>query len=227
MRRILIVDTETTGIDPASSRVIELAWAVWLVKERCLLEATTQLIFAPENQAEHVNGIPVAALEQGWADDGESSVWEVAKMAATECDAYVAHGAEFDRKMIDGRLGDYCPWICSMEDIAWPKPSSSRSLVGMALAHGVGVVSAHRALDDVMTLCRLFERVAELGHDVDKMLTDALLPRITLQALQKFEDNDKAKAHGFRFDGGTKRWLKRVRKDQPGEYPFRIREVQP
>lgn len=227
MRRVLITDVETTGLDPASDHVIEVAIVEWSVKHRTIIRAASGLAEHESNPAESVNRIPAAALSDPALD---YEPWNfVANMVddAThfEGSCFVAHRAEFDRSFYLPHIRCRLPWACSKFDIAWPRSAPGASLVEVALAHDVAVAYNHRALADCLLLARIFERVAELGHDVEKLLSDALLPRITLQAFQKFEDNDKAKAAGFRFDGATKRWLKRVRKDQPGEFPFRVREV--
>ena len=55
MKRILIVDVETTGVDAAKDRVIELGFVLWSVEHRCILEAYSSLISHHENPAEAVN----------------------------------------------------------------------------------------------------------------------------------------------------------------------------
>lgn len=215
MRNVLIVDTETTGLDRRTDLLLEVGAVLWSVRHRTVLHAESRLYHAPVNPAEPINGIPAGAVQ-------ELASVQVAVPWVSDADAIVAHHADFDRQWLP-ELGK--PWICTANDVAWPRTGDSRSLVAICLAHGVGVSHAHRALTDCLLIARLLERVGELGHDPERLLSDALLPRVTLQALHRFEDNDKAKAAGFRFDGATKRWLKRVRQDSPCEYPFKTRQV--
>ena len=70
----------------------------------------------------------------------------------------------------------------------------------LVLAHGVGVLDAHRALTDVETLSRLLTRVHEMGHPLPALIERAMRPRVKLQSLQPFEENDKAQAAGFAWD---------------------------
>jgi len=221
MKIVTIIDTETSGLDPKSSYLLEVAAVRFSVEHAAVVDVCSWLVHAEDNEAFSVNGIPPGLVRD--AKLGPLNVAEQVRIVASSTDAIVAHNAAFDSQWLPS-LED-ARWICSANDIEWPRASDSRSLVAVCLAHGVPVTSAHRALTDCLLLARLFERVAELGHDVNRMLEDALLPRITLQSLQPFADNDKARAAGFRFDAPTKRWLKRVRKDRPGEYSFKTREI--
>ena len=53
----------------------------------------------------------------------------------------------------------------------------------MALAHGVGVVSVHRALADVDTLARTLTAVAELGVDLGEFLERGMRPKVLVEGV--------------------------------------------
>ncbi len=62
-KRILILDTETGGLDPAIHPCIEVACILYdLGAGAELLASFASLIRASENAAEHVNHIPLALL---------------------------------------------------------------------------------------------------------------------------------------------------------------------
>ena len=135
--------------------------------------------------------------------------------------AMVAHNASFDASFInhDTHHRGYLeaaarkPWVCSMRHIEFPKKSPDRKLTSIALAHGVGIVSAHRAMSDCDILARLFTRVHEMGHDLNELMRLAMRPRVIVQALVDYHDRQKAKDAGFDWDGDSKTWTKEVVKE--------------
>src|ERR1700721_2232494 len=138
---VLILDTETTGIDPKTDECIEVACALYHVPSVSVLSSYASLIHLQhhsENPAEHINGIPTSALEHAYSP---TYVWKQVTRLASESSAILAHNAEFDKP--------FCPrwdipWICTMGDVEWQKrQSSTDGLVKLALAHGLGVSHAH------------------------------------------------------------------------------------
>lgn len=224
MKTILILDTETSSLDPTTGHLLEVATALWSVEHRSLVKARSWILRAASNEAEAVNGIPTALVSSHphATDMKLTESWVLGW--AKEADAIVAHG-EFDRKWFGEQIQSLM-WIDSCDDIEWPRPSTSRSLVALALAHGVGVSYAHRALVDVMTLVQLFERAAEMT-DVAAMLAKAARPRKTYRAHVSYETNALAKERGFRWNPDRKMWVRRLAVEDATskEWPFKLEEV--
>lgn len=223
MNKIAILDTETSSLDPATGELLEVAIATYSIPHRSVIRVYSAIVQAKSNEAHAINGIS-PALVSGPDAKSRLEVVEVVRAIARPCAVVVAHGAAFDRKWLP-ELAEM-RWACSMDDIEWPRKSGSKSLAGLALAHGVGVASAHRALDDVMTLARLFERVGET-HDVEAMLTRAMRPKKRFIAQVSYDTNALAKERGFKWNPDTKTWWKDlVVADIPAmDLPFEIREV--
>ena len=227
LRTVAILDTETTGVDSAKDRIVEVAVVLWSVEHGCVLTAWSDLIAADGNPAEHVNRIPGAALKAR----GRSLAY-VMELTAAYCgqaDAIVAHNGSFDRGFLTAAgYTSALPWICTLEDVEWPRPSSSQALIAIALAHDVGIVQAHRALADCMMIARLFERVTELGHSPKAMLERGLRPKRLYEALVSFADKDLAKAASFRWKeyqpGQKNKWLRRMVPEDAAVLPFKVRE---
>lgn len=232
MDTILILDSETTSLDPSTGRLVEVGVATFSVKHGKHIRARSWLVRGETNEAEEINGIPAELLSLG--DERESVMRMVHSIAVRESSAIVAHGADFDRQWFTPEI-QKLPWICSCEDIVWPKRSPSRALSAVAIAHGVGVVDAHRAGPDVATLVRLFERVHEMGTDVAAMLAHASRPKVLVAAdtpkpwdIGKDEyEAIKAsiKDAGFRWDDPSKTWQRRMVREDIGTLPFAVREV--
>lgn len=224
MKTIAILDTETTGLDPARDRCIEVACVLYSVEHAAAIVSFSTILRASENAAEEVNRIPASLLRGPYAPDNVAECWKrVAEMCAP-AEAIVAHRAEFDRGFVDASIRDLRPWICSKFDMEWPLGKPGDHLVHLALAHGLGVVHAHRALTDCDTLCRLFMRVQEMGHDIPAMLARAMLPRVRIVSLAPFEQKDEVKALGFAWDPDRRQWWRRCIVGEVPAYPFAVRE---
>lgn len=214
---IALVDTETTGIDPKKDLVIEASWALVHVETAKVLELSSRCFRSTTNAAESINGIPVALLSEA----GESEPVELDGRVT----AIVAHNADFDAQWCVFRPLS-TPWL-DTRDWRWPRCSSDSKLVEIALAHGLGVTSAHRAYTDVLLMAALLERVHEMGFPLAEQLAYARLPRATYQALVPFEQKDLAKAAGFRWEPERKRWVRRMLPEDAASLSFKVREVQP
>lgn len=210
---LAIIDVETTGFDPSKDHLVEVA----------LLRYDTELgvidiasVLHDHGQDEtgcfEVHGIEHDLVEQ-------FGVPQVAKHLPQQFDICVAHNAEFDRKWLSG----FGPWADTM-DFEWPRKPLKNSLADLALAHGVGIVAAHRAFDDVLTIARVLDRSRELGADINYLVERALRPKATMQALVSYDDRELAKQAGFHWEPETKRWLKRMFVDDvPGlSFPARV-----
>lgn len=228
---IIILDTETTGQDPETCALVELAWATYHL-DHGLVDARSILV-DPGAGAE----VPdVVGIDAGMAHEYGTTAW----VAVLEMDrdalngegalAYVAHNAGFDARVIERHQPDEAEgsesmrrWVCTYRDIEWPL--GNRSLNETAISHGVGVVSAHRALDDVMTLVRLHDAVRGMGHDLRAMYARAMAPRVRCVARVSYDDRQQAKDAGFTWDGERREWWRAVIADEVDAFvealPFR------
>ena len=228
MKLLALLDLETTGLDPAQHRVVEIGVTTWSVVHRCTVRSWSVLMHGGPNDAEKVNRIPSGLLA---ADDipGVSSpdvAWRNLQNLFGQVDAVLAHNATFDRSFIPEHFRDIAPWICTQDDISWPRASSSKKLTEIALAHGLGVSGAHRALADVELIARLLERSAELGVDIEAMLARAARPKkLFAVAAHGFDEarNTLAKEHGFRWEKPN--WVRRMPPEDVMSLPFEVKEV--
>ncbi len=230
VRRVLIFDVETTGLDRQGDAIIEIACALWSVEHHALVECHSTLLAAPfSNGGIGVNGLADELLaSEGRVDDVDRSIgWAMIADSARRADAVVAHFAEFDRSFVwawpnpnDVSSLVALPWICTAEDMVWPVKSSRRSLVSLALAHDVAVTASHRAMNDCLTLVRLLERVPDVGQRLDYALYRALRPKADFFAQIPFERNDEVKAAGFKWNGRA--WHRYMAIEEAEALPFTV-----
>src|SRR5690606_28957405 len=96
-----------------------------------------------------------------------------------------------------------------------------QSLVNLALDHGIGVSSAHRALTDCQLIAALFDRM----DDLPGMFQHAMRPKSTYRAIVSYDDRQLAKDAGFRWNGDDKTWTRRMADEDAAAMPFEARRV--
>lgn len=220
IRYAALLDTETTGLNPATDRTIEVAVALFDLKHAQVVASFASLIRGDaKNESEEANGIPAAMLPEARDPD---LVWRAVRWTAEPAQIIIAHNSDFDRQFVP-ELGK--PWVCSENDIKWPGRARGGSLAHLALSLGLGVASAHRAMSDVDTLARILTRLAERGHELEPIIVHAMRPKVMCHSLAPFEQKDVVKAHGFRWDGDTKTWWRKMPLEDTKELPFKVRVV--
>jgi len=225
MRRICILDTETSGLDPKKDVVIEVGLIVFDLQHLAPIHVFSSLVFANGNEAEKHNGIPAALLQD--APPAEL-VWNQVAKAIKFSDVVVAHRVEFDYEFTPEDVRSLRPWVCSKFDLEWPRQKAfGEHLLHLALAHDVAVCNAHRALSDCDTLARLFKRAAELGTDLQAMLQKGMRPKKLYYSMAPFEQKDIVKEHGFAWNPEKhgKNWYRVMAPEDVADLPFRVREI--
>ena len=224
--RLLVLDTETTALSRDQGQCIEVGAVLFHVPSRAVLMQVSFLLPCPSNPAEPINGIAaeVSRLNQPW--QAGLTCFEAMVAAA---DAVVAHNVSFDRQWFGhGPLPPLTkPWICSMEDIRWPAERHLRatpSVRDLALAYGIPVWAAHRALTDCIYLIQVFER----SPDLELLLQLALEPRRLYRACLGYAERHRAKEAGFRWNEPVRgAWCRRLSEREVESLSFVVEPVDP
>ena len=223
--RLLVLDTETTALSVEHGQCIEVGAVLFHVSSRAVLMQVSFLLPCPSNPAEAINGIPapVSRLSQPW--QAGLACFEAMVAAA---DALVAHNVAFDRQWFgQAPLPTLSkPWICSMEDIRWPADRQLRatpSVRDLALAYGIPVWAAHRALTDCIYLVQVFERCPQL----ELLLQAALEPRRLYRAQIGYAERHRAKEAGFRWNEPIRgAWSRRLSDREVEALGFAVEPVE-
>lgn len=215
--RVLILDTETTGLDPSRDRIMELALLRVDVDN-----ATGQ----PTGNVEVYDGLedpgmPIPQEVQDLTGISDAMVRghkldepRVLAMLA-ESDLVIAHNAGFDRPFVEARLAQFAQlsWACSFADLDWKKEGrSSAKLTHLALELG-WFYDAHRAEMDCHAVLAVLARALPLSGQtgLGRLLSVAAKPSYRLQATAApFDAKDLLKARGYRWDGNNKVWHTRL-----------------
>ncbi len=212
-RRVLVLDTETTGLAHQGDKIIELAMLLVDV------DVVTGLPFGPVTLFEGFEdpGMPIPAEAQqvtGINDDmvrGHRLDDRQVEAMVARADLVVAHNAGFDRPFVEARFPCFSgkAWACSFADIDWKAAGASSSkLSALAQDHG-WFYDAHRAQVDCHALLQVLSRPVgrEPVTGLARLIAAAAQPSFKLRATgSPFESKDRLKSRGYRWDGDAKVW---------------------
>lgn len=219
--RVLILDTETTGLDASKEKIIELALL------RLEVDSATGQPLGPVQVLDELEDpgrpIPkeVVALTGITDADVQGKRLDEARIAAMleGVDLVIAHNAAFDRPFCEARIAQFrdLAWACSFADIDWKAQGrSSSKLEALALELG-WFYDAHRAEMDchalLAVLCAPLPQAPE-RTGLATLLAAAAKPSYRLYATHApFDSKDLLKARGYRWNAEQKVWSNRIADD--------------
>jgi len=211
-QRVIVLDTETTGLDSKSEKVIELAML------SVLIDANTGLPVGPvsiyESFEDPGKPIPPQITEITGIDDSMVQGQRIDDAAVTamvaQADLIVAHNAGFDRPFVEGRWPVFAgkAWGCSFQGIDWKKEGSGSAKLEFLASERGWFYDAHRAQVDCHALLQvLASPLADGQTGLSRLLAGAGQTRYKLRATgAPFEAKDKLKSRGYRWDGEGRVW---------------------
>lgn len=213
VRRVLLLDTETTGLDASRDKIIELALLRVEVDEASGLPSGTVQVYdgledpgmSISREIEQLTGITNAMVRGQRLDEAR-----VAELM-DGVDLVIAHNAAFDRPFVEARLPAFArlPWACSFADIDWKSEGqSSAKLENLALSKG-WFYDAHRAEMDchalLAVLGQTLPQVQQSG--LARLLAAGSQDAFRLQATAApFDAKDALKARGYRWNAEQRVW---------------------
>ena len=220
VRTVVLLDTETTGLDASRDRIIELA----LLRVHLDLQTGQPCGEVQVYDGLEDPGVPISAeiealtgisnaMVQGQALD-ETRVAELMQGAHL----VIAHNAGFDRPFVESRLPRFetLDWACSFADIDWKSlGQSSAKLENLALTHG-WFYDAHRAEMDCHALLAVLAQPLGVTAQTGLRALWAASQRTSyrLQATgAPFETKDLLKARGYRWQAEQRVWATRLKDD--------------
>jgi exodeoxyribonuclease X len=142
---IRVIDIETTGIDPATDAIIEIA-SVDMVRDGGITNAMDTLVRPARPIPPGASAVHHIVDEDVANAPAFGEVIDRFKGA----DFYVAHNCEFERSFFAAQGIELGPWICTYKCAlrVWPEPGFER-----------GSISPHRAAFDVVVTAAIFEEL--------------------------------------------------------------------
>ncbi len=205
----LILDLETTGLDPQNDRIMEIGLLEFGV-ETDAAPFITRMYGALQDpgvevsaEVQKITGITPASLV------GQTIDWDLVRSYLAKAAIVVAHNADFDRRFLEasGQLGGLKPhWGCSMRHVDWRGHGfNTLSLNYLAADHGFVNAFAHRALFDCATTFRLvapyLQELMQRSYEREYLIKAVSSP---------FESKDVLRLRGYRWDADERCWNRLV-----------------
>jgi len=232
----IVLDVETTGLDPATDEIIELAMVpfTYALDGRVLavhepFERLRQPSSPISPEITRITGID-DAMVAGKTIDAD----EVATFAAPAA-LIIAHNAGFDRRFAE-RLSEVFTtkaWACSMSQVPWVEEGCAGAKLTYIAADLGLFYDGHRAAHDCHATLEVLTRPLPTSGEtgLSKLLAAARTPAWRIWAEgSPFEFKDALKARGYRWNpegaGGPKSWYIDVADhDRAAEIDYLCKEV--
>jgi DNA polymerase-3 subunit epsilon len=220
----IILDFETTGLDPTKDEIIEVAMVKFRYAETDQITGVSG-VFQSYNEP----SISIPALVTDLTGITNELVAghriDNAALAAfvVDADIIIAHNASFDRKFAErlSPIFEHTHWACTQTQIDWRKHGFGGAKLGYLLADIGYFHNAHRAIDDCHALLEILAHSPPtMARTMFAELIDcARRTRVRVWAQgSPFELKDALKARGYRWNDGTdgrpKSWFIDVDEDK-------------
>jgi len=225
----VVLDCETTGLNPAQDEIIELAMLKFAFTSS---GQVLRVVDAFDQLRQPSTPIPaeITALT-GITDE----MVEGRSIEATDVEAFVAdasiviaHNARFDRAFAERAWTSFrdIDWACSLDQIPWREHGYEGRQLAQLVAHQGCFFNTHRAEDDCRALLHLLASplAPEEPSALSVLLGKAAETAIRLYAANApFAAKDILKGRGYRWSDGSEGALKAWWKDfSPTEYALEV-----
>lgn len=221
-QRILILDTETTGLDWRTESIIELAMLAVDVDMQTGLPLGPVEVYEDFEDPGRPIPTEIVKLTGITTQDvkGQKLNEEKIKDMVVRADLIVAHNAGFDRPFVENRLEvfEHKAWACSFQGIDWKAQGLGSAKLEFLCSELGWFYDAHRAQVDCHALLRVLS--TPLKSDKQEGVVTGLLQlfkasqnaRTVVKAFgSPFETKDKLKARGYRWDAEARVWYTAVK----------------
>ena len=219
--RGVVVDVETTGLDPVRDKIIEFCGVPFE------FERESGRILGVDNAVSFLEdpGRPIPEEVRqltGITDEmvAGKSIDEAAVTAMlADVGLVIAHNAAFDRPFVDRRLpaSRDKAWACSQREVPWKALGVSSGALEFLMMKRCGLFfEGHRADADCHAVLRLLQEPFDDGTlPMQTLLESARTPSFRIWALNSpFDKKDLLKQRRYRWSGGEggmpKAWYKTI-----------------
>jgi DNA polymerase III subunit epsilon len=208
--KLLIIDCETTGLPENNGELIEIAAILFDVPTRSVLAQVSTLLPVKVHGMEECHGITEQMVKtaETMTKYIRGHILDTIKYMQWDAAHAIAHSATFDKQFTSDLID--LPWLCTYEDFRFT-PHKPQSLINLALAHGVPVIKAHRALTDCMLIAEILAKRDDLESLIEVAIARSQSPLVEIKALVDYNNRDKASKARFSWDGTKRAWLKTLK----------------
>jgi DNA polymerase-3 subunit epsilon len=218
----LIVDIETTGLDPACDRIIELACLPFHFSSDGMLYDVLPGYAGFEDPGQplpeevvRLTGITDDQLLGAKLDD------QAVNALAAPANLIIAHNAVFDRCFLERRFPLFVdkPWACSFGQVPWAEEGFGSAKLDYLLTRFGVFFDGHRAMADCRAVLHLLSLTLPSGRPIlPLLLANARRRAFRIWALEApIECKDLLKERGYRWnnggDGRPRAWFRDLDRD--------------
>lgn len=223
----IVVDSETTGLDPEKAEIIELGMVAFTYAD----DGRIGDVIGVFDELREPDG-PIPPEITRLTGIGDAMVagktidpWAVDAFIA-DADLIIAHHAAFDRPFCEKLAASFAsrPWACSVNEIAWAEHGFEGSKLGYLIGQSGFFHEAHRAADDCHALLQILDRpwADGTGSPFAELLRNSNKANIRIFATYApFDLKDVLKGRGYRWndgsDGRPKAWWIDVCEDKSND----------
>ena len=215
------VDVETTGLNKATDRIIEVGLRTFTFNRNSgeVIDwgaGVSQLqdpgISLP-HKIKSLTGLDDAVLK------GHQIDWKQIDTILSAADIIIAHNASFDRPFIEKHsvVSPNKIWGCSIKQVDWEANGFPMSKLEVLCYHHGFFSDSHRALNDADVLVRLLSLPdgRTKAPYLNELLINARRPIVLMNATYSpFESKDLLRDRGYGWEPSQKCWRKAVFKEQ-------------
>ncbi|MEZ4743477.1 MAG: 3'-5' exonuclease [Bdellovibrionota bacterium] len=205
----LVVDLETTGLDPVKDKIIEIGLVEFAV-ESSKNPVISNIYGALEDPKVSLSPeiVKITGLEDKYLE-GQCIDWGIVQKYFDRSSVVIAHNMSFDRSFLQQRQElnlSTAHWACSKKHIDWfAHGFKTRALNYLAADHGFVNSFAHRAVFDCATTLRL------ITPYLSELIETSYEHEICFSAVgAAFEKKDILREHGYRWNPEVRVWQKSV-----------------
>lgn len=235
LKGAVYVDCETTGLDPRTCKIIELALVPFLYSADGKIWDVHRGLSYLNDPGEPLS--PEIRELTGLTDEmlaGQRINMDEVCEAISQANLVVAHHADYDRKVLERPLPQLRDkyWACSYREVEWKKHYNCRaSKLGILLEDALGLFGeGHRALEDCHSGVALLANAMHEGRSaLAQLLESARQPTFRVWAVDSnFNKKDLLKERGFRWDPegtGRKVWFKDCKPEEAPDDEMFARDI--
>lgn len=207
-KKLVVLDTETTGIDHKKDEIIELSFVVATYNYREMVFVSIDDVYDSFNEPAQpitkmitdITGISNEMVK------GKKITFNDFKDKLPEKYLIVAHNAGFDRKFVEKtfpEMIDTC-WADSLTEIDWKSKGYAKNSLEMLMTYLGMFYNAHRAVNDCLALIA----VISCSNSLAELINNASKRSLEVVLCTSFDDKDYVKELGFKWRGADKTWVK-------------------
>lgn len=206
------IDFETTGLDVRTDNAVEFAALIYDPASRRYVKTFEEFLSAPEDEKSLALIESISLIKPEYAHlfhTGDCRGFRefLGFIRSRHIKWLVAHNAPFDKGFfikVCQLLGEPVPdvrWIDSMVDYPFRDGIKPKALFYLCADHSFVNPFPHRAIADCLALYGITKQ-----YEWADILAYADLPTVRYRAMTSYDEREKAKAQGFRWDDTRKIW---------------------